>query len=126
MQLIREQSNASVQLSRTGGNVGKGTAGHADRTGLRQPEGQETQVFHEALLQGQRLHAEVPFDEQIKAKRLFCDAETHPGDAFFVERLLYSAPMSGFRTIFLRLPYAVLIIIVLTCKGSIGSASSFL
>ena len=27
---------------------------------------------------------------------------------------------------FLRLPYAVLIIIVLTCKGSIGSASSFL
>ena len=30
------------------------------------------------------------------------------------------------RGIFLRLPYAVLIIIVLTCKGSIGSASSFL
>ena len=27
---------------------------------------------------------------------------------------------------FLRLPYDVLIIIVLTCKGSIGSASSFL
>ena len=71
MQLIREQSNASVQLSRTGGNVGKGTAGHADRTGLRQPEGQETQVFHEALLQGQRLHAEVPFDEQIKASASF-------------------------------------------------------
>ena len=115
MQLIREQSNASVQLSRTGGNVGKGTAGHADRTGLRQPEGQETQVFHEALPQGQRLHAEVPFDEQIKAKRLFCDAETHPGDAFFVERLLYSAAMSGFRTIFLLLPYDVLITIVLTC-----------
>ena len=44
----------------------KGTAGHADPTGLRQPEGQETQVFHEVLLQGQRLHAEVPFDEQIK------------------------------------------------------------
>ena len=104
MQLIREQSNASVQLSRTGGNVGKGTAGHADHTGLRQPEGQETQVFHEALLQGQHLHAEVPFDEQIKAKRLLCDAETHPGDTFFLERLLYSAPMSGFRTIFLRSP----------------------
>ena len=82
MQLIREQSNASVQLSRTGGNVGKGTDGHADHTGIRQPEGQETQVFHKALLQGQRLHAEVPFDEQIKAKRLLYDAETHPGDAF--------------------------------------------
>ena len=82
MRLIRARSNASAQLSRTGGNVGKGTAGHADHTGLRQPEGQETQVFHEALLQGQHLHAEVPFDEQIKAKRLLCDAETHPGDAF--------------------------------------------
>lgn len=30
------------------------------------------------------------------------------------------------REMFLRLPYDVLIIIVLTCKGSIGSASSFL
>ena len=46
-------------------------AGHADCAGLRQPEGQEAETFHEALLQGQRLHAEVPFDERIKEKRLF-------------------------------------------------------
>ena len=71
--------------------MGKGTAGHADHTGIRQPEGQETQVFHKALLQGQRLHAEVPFDEQIKAKRLLCDAKTHPGDAFLGTITVFSA-----------------------------------